>query len=137
MESKRHMKAVELAGGKIADATDVKIDRYEEQNKDEKVGVKQCKGCKFVRHLTTGFYRAGNSYQSLCKTCHNSSRGNYLRSKKLYIKRPTGFAKLSPTVQKEIKLAIQSGTPYLDIAKTHGIPYITLMTWKKRGIPVL
>ena len=35
---------------------------------------KHCKDCDTVKLVDTSFYKAGNSYQSRCKKCHNKHR---------------------------------------------------------------
>jgi hypothetical protein len=84
-------------------------------------------------------YKAGKSYQSYCKPCHNARRNLYpqserktkqIRPKKE--KKPTGFKALPMDTQNEI-LKYVGTMPMSKLAKMFDINPHTLRTWKKRG----
>ena len=97
----------------------------------EKESNKYCRECKCSKPFSD-YYKAGNTYQVLCKKCHNKSRRKW-KIKKYPSKRvkgnkkPIGFFKLSQDVQDSI---IQ------DISENN-IKYATFMLWRRKGkIPI-
>jgi len=90
--------------------------------------VKLCVGCQEVKPLSTGYYKAGVSWQKRCKKC-------YLVKTKKYIKKPQGFYKLDKEIQEKIKYDIYVRVNYKEIAKKYNIKYPTLLNWKLKGIP--
>ena len=51
--------------------------------------IKKCSGCSKIKSLEDGFYKAGNSWQKLCKLCHNESRCLYSQKGGNYVKKLT------------------------------------------------
>jgi hypothetical protein len=104
---------------------------------------KNCIGCNTVYPLTK-FYRIKkytNAYQSKCIPCHNKARSGYKQTN-FWKRRPKGFSKLSPELQREIQLRIEKGTQLPTISRElqhmTGCPsYHTLRNWVKKGIPKL
>ena len=98
--------------------------------------VKLCVGCQATKNLSGGFYRAGNSWQKYCKPCHNTRRNNTPRVSK-YVKKQTGFGKLSPELQEKIKYDIYVRINFKDISKRYPeVKYQTLLLWnRKKQIP--
>lgn len=102
--------------------------------------VKLCNGChKIKNHDETEFYKAGSrSFQTHCKECHNKMRKKYKinSTKKEWIKKPTGFLKLSKEIQDKIIYDAYIKLSYAEIARKYNIPYITLINWKiQKQIP--
>lgn len=95
--------------------------------------VKFCKGCETVKDLEQCFYRAGKSWQSHCKKCHNARRLHFRITPSKYVKRPKGFAKLDKELQEKIIYDIHIKISYRDIAKKYGIYYNTILNWKKNN----
>jgi hypothetical protein len=98
--------------------------------------VKFCKGCQTVKNLSDSFYKAGSSYQKLCKLCHNKKRCEYVHNGSKYIKKIKGFDKLDKELQNKIIYDIHIRINYKEIATKYGISYQTLLNWKKKGIPL-
>lgn len=101
--------------------------------------VKLCKQCNIIKPLAPNFYRAGaSSYQKLCKICHNENRKRYKRNFVCkYIPKPkklTGFQKLDKNIKNNILRAIEVKTSYREISQAYGIKYVTLMSWKNKGL---
>lgn len=102
------------------------------------IQVKLCIGCSKVKTLEGGYYKAGISWQKLCKLCHNEKRCEYVHNGSKYSKRPTGFNKIPLELQKKIQYDIKVRVNFRDIAekyKHEGIKYQTLLNWNKKGIP--
>lgn len=102
------------------------------------IEIKLCVNCDKVKNLNTEFYKAGSSWQKLCKLCHNEKRNNYKHEGTKYIKKETGFFKLPLELQNKIKYNIKVKVNFKDIAekyKNEGVKYQTLLKWSKKGIP--
>lgn len=106
---------------------------------DEQKNIKLCRTCGEVKSLEENFYKRTNleSYNKVCKSCLKKKREGgekpKNKSKKIYIRRPTGFAKLPINVQKDILYDIRIGLNYLEIAKKYDLCYKSLTLWKKHG----
>lgn len=96
--------------------------------------VKLCEKCNIVKDLENGFYRAGTSYQTYCKPCHNKKRLDYKITNKPYIPKKKGFDKLEDEVKSNILYDISVKINYRKIAKKYDIKYSTLCNWKRRGL---
>ena len=59
----------------------------------EEKKMKYCSKCEKVKELNGGFYKAGKSWQKLCKICHNERRIEYAQNN-IYKPKPVGFKKL-------------------------------------------
>mgnify|MGYP001563671381 CR=1 FL=1 len=94
---------------------------------------KYCKMCEEVKPLEGGFYKAGVSYQKYCIPCHNKKRYEYAHTYK-YVKKPKGFQKLPEDTRKKILYDISVKINYKDISKKYNINYITLCSWKRKGL---
>jgi hypothetical protein len=97
--------------------------------------IKLCVECNKVKTLEGGFYKAGKSWQKLCKLCHNEKRCEYIHNGSKYIKKATGFNKLPVELQNKIKYDIKVRVNFRDIAekyKNEGIKYQTLLNWNKK-----
>ena len=105
--------------------------------KEPTICVKLCTKCGVVKTRTEGFYKSGNSWQKYCKPCHNKLRKGFKNSNKPYIFKKKGFAKLPTELQEKIKYDIHTKVSYKDISRKYEeINYLTLLSWKKKGIPV-
>ena len=105
--------------------------------------TKYCRGCKETLCVKTCFYISRvNSYQALCKVCHNKVRNEHARNTQ--IKKPTGFQKLSIETQESIikdmfyynKFKEEQGWDYnisKIIRKYNDIKYHNFMNWIKKG----
>ena len=105
--------------------------------------TKYCRGCKETLSLKNCFYTSrNNSYQALCKSCHNIARRSHARNTE--IKKPTGFQKLSLETQESIikdmfyynKFKEEQGWDYnisKIIRKYNDIKYHNFMNWLKKG----
>ena len=73
------------------------------ENINFKKPVKGCIDCKVIMNKDN-FYKAGsNYYQSRCKPCHNAYRNTCaFITKTPYIKKGTGFSRLSPDVKRKL-----------------------------------
>ena len=91
---------------------------------------KYCEGCKTVKQLETGFYKAAKSWQKYCIPCHNNRRSLYFRSEK----KPQGFQKLSKEIRDDILYDISIKILYKKIATKYDINYGTLCGWKRNGL---
>ncbi len=87
--------------------------------------TKKCKQCGEVKEKEKDFYKAGTSYQSRCKPCHNKFRRNF---KTNYVKKPCKYSN-DVTIGK-IKELRNNKTKWSVIAKTLNIPYQTLILIK-------
>ena len=94
--------------------------------------VKLCTGCGTVKNLETDYYKAGTSWQKLCKVCHNRGRGNYNRIE--YQRKPKGFDKLPEETQKKIIYDTYIKINFKKIAAKYDVKYPTLLSWKKKGL---
>jgi hypothetical protein len=100
----------------------------------ESSNVKLCGKCGIVKNLRLCFYKAGDRYQSKCKTCHNTNRKKPSNPNPNYVKRPTGFKKLSPEIREIIKYDIHVGVSIKNIAsKYESVNYRSLLRWKHSG----
>lgn len=95
--------------------------------------MKLCEECNSVKDIEKDFYKAGKSYQRLCKPCHNSKRRNYKVSHKPYVPKETGFNKLSEEIRNSILYDISVKVNYKKIAKKYDIKYSTLCYWKRNN----
>ena len=95
--------------------------------------MKLCVNCLEVKNLTGGFYKAGASWQKLCKHCHNKNRSTYISSN-IYTKVPKGFAKLDTEIKNNILKDISERINYKDISIKYDIKYQTLLTWKRKDL---
>lgn len=104
---------------------------------EEKKQMKLCIKCQKVKQLEGGFYKAGKSWQKLCKICHNERRIEYANNKP-YKKRPTGFAKLPEDLQKKIIYDVYVRVNFKDIWGKYKDEYPklkhqTLCRWSRLG----
>ena len=103
-----------------------------------KSGVKLCNKCNKVKSLSTGFYKAGSSWQKYCKPCHNERRSEY-DNPNHYTPRPIGFLKLPEELRNKIIYDIYVRVNFKDIQKKYKpeypemCSYITLLKWNKAG----
>ena len=100
---------------------------------EEKKQMKLCRKCEKVKPLEGGFYKAGASYQKYCIPCHNERRYDYAQTYK-YEKKPKGFGKLSEDIRKKILYDISVRLTYKEIAEKYDIKYMTLLSWKRKGL---
>jgi hypothetical protein len=99
--------------------------------------VKLCSKCEKVKTLIGGFYKAGSSYQKLCKLCHNEKRLEY-PNKQDYTAKPTGFLKLPEALRKKIIYDVHVQVNFKDIWKKYKTEYPqvkhqTLLRWNRLG----
>lgn len=105
-----------------------------------KTQMKYCSKCEKVKELEGGYYKAGKSWQKLCKICHNESRIEYA-SNKVYIPKATGFLKLPEELQKKIIYDIYIRINFKDIYHKYKedypkIKHQTLLKWnREKQIP--
>jgi hypothetical protein len=95
--------------------------------------LKKCKGCGEVKDKATCFYRAGPSYQSRCKPCHIAIRRTYKQTPKVYVRKPTGYARLPPETQQLILEMYRKREKWKTIALKTGVKYATLLKWKREN----
>jgi hypothetical protein len=102
--------------------------------------MKFCVKCDKVKELEIGFYKAGNSWQKLCKICHNEKRIEYSFNR-VYTPKVVGFKKLPEDLQKKIIYDIYVRINFKDITKKYVSEYPklkhqTLLKWnKEKQIP--
>lgn len=96
---------------------------------------KLCKMCNEVKDLEKDFYKAGKSYQKYCIPCHNKKRYDYPHTYK-YEKKLKGFGKLPEETRKNILYDISVRINYKEIAEKYGLKYLTLLSWKRKGLIV-
>ena len=96
--------------------------------------VKLCTKCQTVKPLIGGFYKAGPSWQKLCKICHNRKRTEYRLQATRYTPKLKGFNKLPLETQNKIKYDIHIKISYKKISTKYNIKYPTLLSWKRKGI---
>jgi len=100
--------------------------------------VKLCIRCNSVKSLEINFYRAGPSWQKLCKICHNERRLEY-KFTRAYVIRPTGFKKLPEELRKKIIYDVYVRLNYRDICRKYKdeyknlLKYQTLLRWANSG----
>jgi hypothetical protein len=99
--------------------------------------MKYCSKCLIVKELEEGYYKAGSSWQKLCKICHNESRIQYA-SNKVYTPKITGFLKLPEDLQNKIIYDIYVRINFKDIYKKYKdeypqIKHQTLLKWNREG----
>ena len=88
--------------------------------------TKQCKDCGIIKPVSTDFYKAGTSFQTRCKPCHNKSRSNYRYT---YTPRPYKH-KTPENIEKIKKLREQNKMKWTKISKELNIPYQSLIQIK-------
>ena len=107
---------------------------------NEEKKMKYCCKCEKVKELKGGFYKAGNSWQKLCKICHNERRIEYAQNN-MYKPRPVGFKKLPEDLQKKIIYDIYVRINFKDIYNKYKdeypqIKHQTLLKWnREKQIP--
>ena len=107
-------------------------------NKEINEAVKLCIKCNKVKSLEFSYYRAGKSWQKLCKLCHNARRTDYKVSRN-YIMKPTGFLKLPEELQKKIIYDVYVRVNYKDISRKYAAEYNnlvkhqSLLRWARLG----
>ena len=96
--------------------------------------MKLCKDCEKIQDLSE-FYKAGKSYQSRCKPCHNNKRKDWKNISKYVprIKKITGFRALDDELQKEILWKMSGRVSMKKICTQHDLNYSTFKRWKKDG----
>lgn len=92
------------------------------------VKTKKCKDCQEVKPLDTDFYKAGPSWQSRCKRCHNKNRVNY-KNNAGYVRRPYKFK--NEDFIKKIKELRKQNKKWKIIAQEVNIPYQSLIQFKR------
>lgn len=92
---------------------------------------KMCAACGEVKIIENDFYRAGASYQKLCKPCHNKTRRLYKKSPKIYVPRPVGVNKLPTDIKNGIIYDIHIKINCRKISEKYGVCYSTLLLWKQ------
>ena len=92
---------------------------------------KYCKGCDEIKSIDK-FYRAGPSYQTRCKPCHNIYRE--LKRRESFIPKPklTPFQKLPEEKQQEI-LKYYKTMPHTALARKVGITRDRIYSWHRKG----
>ena len=101
--------------------------------------VKLCQTCDKVLPLNSGFYKAGNSYQKRCKSCHNKKRLDYpITSNQNYKPKQTGFKKLPEDLRNKIIYDIYVRVNFRDITKKYidvypKINHQSLLRWNRAG----
>jgi len=98
--------------------------------------MKCCKRCLEIKPITH-FYKAGKSYQSRCKPCHNifrkENRQKYKLNHPLQTKqRGNGFKELPEETRAEI-LKYLGTMPLTKLAIKFDLNCNTLRSWKQRG----
>jgi hypothetical protein len=107
---------------------------------NEEKKMKYCSKCEKVKELSGGFYKAGNSWQKLCKICHNERRIEYA-SNRVYIPKAIGFKKLPEDLQNRIIYDIYVRINFKDITNKYKTEYPklkhqTLLKWnREKQIP--
>jgi hypothetical protein len=99
--------------------------------------MKYCSKCQIVKELEGGFYKAGKSWQKLCKICHNESRIEYATNK-VYIPKATGFLKLPEDLRNKIIYDIYIRINFKDIYNKYKddypkIKHQTLLKWNREN----
>lgn len=117
--------------------------------------TKTCIGCRMELDTETSFYRAGNTWQSRCKACHNSKRNEYYvrkpstehqravrreRYRRNHPKvenaprKPIGLDNVSEDVKLQLKQLVADGKVSLTkISREVGLPYHSMVYWRKTG----
>ena len=99
---------------------------------DEKPTAKECPRCLETMDIATCYYRTSKySYCKYCKPCHVARRCLWVQNSKPYVKRPTGFQKISLSVQEDIVDSIKNGLSLKQISDKHSIVYGTILRWKR------
>ena len=98
------------------------------------MSVKLCQNCNEVKSLEDEFYKAGKSWQKLCKKCHNKGRYKYKLTPSKYIKKPKGFNKLDKNIRDGIIYDLHVKMNYKCIANKYNISYYTILNWKKKDM---
>lgn len=97
------------------------------------MSVKLCSKCETTKPLIGGYYKAGNSWQKLCKVCHNSTRKSYTNTYR-YVKKPIGFKKLSQDLQDKIIYDVHVRINFKDICiKYPELKHQSLTRWNRAG----
>lgn len=78
--------------------------------------IKHCKGCDRELPLSE-YYKAGSTYQSLCKQCHNTKRIEYHKTHYQPHKKPIGFKALPEKTQEEVKNMLNRGFNCVEIER--------------------
>ena len=96
------------------------------------IKMKLCRKCNILKPLEEGYYKAGSKgYQKYCKPCHNKNRTSWT-VKSSYVKKGSGFQRLSDQIQQNILKDIEDKVSYSEISRRYDINYLTLMYWKKQ-----
>ena len=96
---------------------------------DKKPTAKECPRCLETKDIATSYYRT-----SYLQPCHVARRCLWVQNSKPYVKRPTGFQKLSLSVQEDIVDSIKNGLSLKQISDKHSIVYGgTILRWKRLG----
>lgn len=113
--------------------------RIRRRNTNRISGEKYCVGCDKMKTKATDYYKAGpNTYQKLCKCCHNKSRKKY-KVKSNYKKRPVGFVKLPIEIQKKIIIDLNDNEKtIIEIYREYHeecpeLKYNNLLRWCRNG----
>ena len=86
----------------------------------------QCKACCEEKPLHD-FYQSSKRRFKVCKQCIS------VKNHQKYQKQPTGFAKLADDAKRIIFEAIENKKSYKEVSKLSGVPYTSLLYWKKRN----
>jgi hypothetical protein len=96
------------------------------------IKMKLCRKCNILKPLEEGYYKAGLGWQKYCRPCHNRLRTRWV-VKSSYVKKGSGFQRLSDQIQQNILKDIEDKVSYSEISRKYDINYITLMYWKKKN----
>ena len=96
--------------------------------------VKYCKGCATNKNRINDFHHSSAGYcKTYCKPCAKVDRRRYVMNGN-YIKRQTGLSKKSPDTQQIIRQMIAQKATLKDISNACNIPYITVLSWNRKGL---
>ena len=101
------------------------------------IDVKLCQKCNMVKTMDSYYKRSNSMVYKYCKKCHNGTRNSYNKSKKKTSegKKLRGFYGLELHIQQDILKDIHLKFTYKTISEKYNIPYSSLCSWKRKGLP--
>ena len=97
---------------------------------------KKCKQCLKILP-TTEYYKAGKSFQSRCKPCHNSHRLTYNGNKRIRPYKQTIINNLTKEQKDIINEYFKNKTSLKELAQKLNVNYSTVRVWScKNMIPL-
>ena len=95
------------------------------------MSTKRCVECKEEKDKEECFFKAGTSYQSRCKPCHNAYRMTCAR--KPQPKSGSGINKLSTVEKTKLKEMIEAHKSIKDITAEFNMSVPGVYKWRKKG----